>query len=137
MDGVAKLGVQLNATGIEVALQVLHSVDVMGRMDVPALPPLSPRLHALVTASRPSSVPPELKSEFEQFANARLMRANAKGENVRRLRSLLWAEAKLREAGRDEWTVLREFNGFEWGVEYPASFDYSDREAQLTAALHG
>ena len=116
-----------------IALEVLHSLDTMQPMDVPQLRLPSAQLQKLLDLRNPVSCPEELTLELEQFANSRLARANAKGENERRLRTLLWAEQWLRAAGRAEHCLLRDFNREAWGVNESASRDIAEREAQVRA----
>lgn len=117
----------------QVALEVVHSLDTMQPMDVPPVPQPSAALQKALDKKPPESVPEDLELELQHFANARMARANARGENVRRLRSLLWAEQYLRVRGRQEHELVRAFNREVWGVCDAASSDIAEREAQVNA----
>ena len=135
MDGMSRLQkfMPKKFDRVAAALETLHLCEEMYPMAIPNKPSLSPELFELVNAEMPRSVPKEMRGEFEAYVNARTQRANALGENARRLRALLWAEKTLREHDRDEHEVLRAFNRDTWGVAEPASSDIAVCEAQVQA----
>ena len=119
-------------TPLDAAFDTLHAIDTMNPMDMPLLPGRSVELMEVMRKSPAVSVPPHLKSEFLGYVNAVKQRANTRGENTRRLRTLLWAEALLRSSGYEEHEVLRDFNRDVWMVPDAASDDYAIREQQLS-----
>lgn len=134
MSTVQALAEKLTRTGVDCAIEVLHSVDLLHPMRVPERFRCSPQL-ATILADPAQRVPPDVRVEFDDYISARQRRTNATEENERRLRTLLWAEAKLRANKRDEWTLLRDFNRTYWGVAEPAGLECNEQDAQLTAAL--
>jgi hypothetical protein len=134
MDGMSRFQKFMpKFDSVSVALETMHACELMEPMAIPEMPSLSPELFELVNAPMPSSVPKQLRPEFDAYVNARTQRANARGENERRLRTLLWAEKTLRDHARDEHEVLRAFNRDVWGVTEPAASDVAAMEAQVRA----
>lgn len=114
-----------------IALGVMHSIDTMNPIELPPLPGRTTELYKLTSGNAPHNVPEHLSVEFDGWSNAIKMRANARAENTRRLRTLLWAEMRLRSQGFAEHEVLRAFNRDVWAVPDAARSDFSERDAQL------
>lgn len=116
-----------------IALRTASEREGLRPVDVPALPMLSEELDKLMGAQMPTTVPEALRNEHRRYCQAREARANAKAENKRRLRTLLWCEAELRKHKRSEHIAVRYFNRKAWGMTEPVSDDYSVREQQVRA----
>lgn len=117
---------------VSIALKVLHAIDTLEPVEVPRALVPSPKLRELLDG-HPCTVPDEQKDEHAAYVAARDARAQAKQENVRRLRATLWAEQCLRANRKQEHEVLRAFNRDVWGVHESASRDMAEREAQVRA----
>lgn len=115
---------------LAIARSVLNALDTMRPVPVPAMPVPSDELCALLDKHTPTSVPEHMAAEFTAYEQAMLRRYNARGENERRLRTLLWAEQLLRERGEADHIQLRRFNRDHWGMTEPAAADIALRWAQ-------
>jgi hypothetical protein len=116
---------------VALALRTLQERETLRPVSVPSVPPQSDKLHGLMAASEPSSVPEELRAEHIRYCEAVDARAGAKAENRRRLRSSLWCEQCLRAASKPEHRTMRAFNMEAWGVQESAPYDFALREAQV------
>lgn len=134
MDGVARPATLMETLRkrdtVAIALTVLHSCDELRPLAVPRIAQPSNELAALLDARTPRNVPEELKAEFKAWHATRMARMEAKAENLRRIRTTLWAEQCLRRHQRQEHEVIRAFNRDVWFIHESASGDIAAREAQ-------
>lgn len=115
---------------VAIALSVANALETMRPLDVPAAPVPSNELAELLDRRGPGTVPDHLGAAFAAYNAALMARYEARGENERRLRTVLWAEQCLREAGRIEHATVRRFCRTIWGIEAPASACVAERWAQ-------
>src|SRR5215510_12034274 len=81
---------------VAIARSVLNALETMRPINVPPMPVPSDELCALLDKRTPGTVPEHMAAEFTAYEQAMLRRYNARAENDRRLRTLLWAEQCLR-----------------------------------------
>lgn len=128
---------------VAIALEVLRELDNLVPAEIPVVPPRSLELEKAMAMWPPRSVGEDVEEknkqpfieEHRRYCQAVLDRAGAKAENLRRLRTTLWAEQCLRSHKRPEHEVLRAFNRDEWFVPESAAIDVAEREAQVKARM--
>lgn len=114
---------------LDIALANVSELENLRPTDIPEVPYIDPELRRHFTGEARVEMSEGQRADYGFYRDAMSARAEAIGENERRLRTALWTEQTLRKHNRPETELVRTFNLEEWGIADPAPYEVDAREA--------